>query len=285
MMTTAEPLPDRVRVRAHCTADTAGGLTFDVVRPEVVGESWDAALLLCRRTMGPGAATEEVRLPLVPVGAGVLRAALPSTMTLAEGVWNAYLCLGGGERARLLPGTHDLHSLTAHSPQPGRTWLGARVPFTTQKGNLALRAWQRWPHAEAAELLVADGALTLRGRLYGAELTPEATLEVTPRQGRGPVASAPVRPEGGGFRCVLPLAGLRPPARDGCALWLRPGAGEAAVRVARILDDVADKQHRLRHPAVPLSDGDRLVRPCYTGANELLLRFEPVRRGAGRTGR
>ncbi|GAA4664523.1 hypothetical protein GCM10023347_15650 [Streptomyces chumphonensis] len=277
MMTAAEFSPEQVRARAHCTADAAGGLTFDVVRPGRDEERWGAGLLLCRRTPGFGGAAEEVRLPLVPTAAGVLRAALPSTMTLTEGVWNAYFTAGDGGRVRLLPGTHDLRSLVDRVPRSGRTWLGVRIPYTTQRGNLALRAWQRWPHVEVADPLVADGALALRGRLYGAELGERARLEVVPRGRRRALATAGARADGVGFLAVLPLAGLRPPPGDGYELWLRPAPDALRIRVARILDDVADKQHRMRHPAVSLADGRHRARLGYTGANDLLLRVEEER--------
>lgn len=52
--------------RAHCIADSAGGLTFDVRDPGTPG---DAHLVLLRR--GSGHPAEEVRLPLTPPPAAV----------------------------------------------------------------------------------------------------------------------------------------------------------------------------------------------------------------------
>ncbi|WP_051718183.1 hypothetical protein [Streptomyces megasporus] len=48
---------------ADCTADSAGGLSFDVALPGAA-ERWDAALLLRLRNSDP---EESVRLPLVPL--------------------------------------------------------------------------------------------------------------------------------------------------------------------------------------------------------------------------
>ncbi|MBW1602228.1 hypothetical protein JJV70_08905 [Streptomyces sp. JJ66] len=274
---------ERVRPRAHCTADSAGGLTFDValgVAHDDAAGRWDTGLLLRRRPASGRGAAEEVRLPLVPTSPGVLRAALPSTMPLAEGVWHAWFSDGERRRSRLLPGTHDLRSLVDRRPRPDRTWLGVRIPCTTTGGTLAVRAWQRWPHAEAADVKLADGVLTLRGQLYGAELGEGARVEVGPPDAGAapePLVAVPAEPDGAWFTARLPLAALPARAESECAVWLRPARAGAPVRVARILDDVADKRTHVRFPAVRLADGRCRVRPCYSQANELLLRFEQPR--------
>lgn len=265
---------------ADCTADSAGGLTFDVELPGE-GERWDVALLL-RRAGG----TDEdgaVRLPLFPSGEGRLRAALPSTMTLAEGRWDGYLVLGEGDARRLRSGRHDLRSLVDREPSVHRTWLGVRIPYATRQSGLALRSWLRWPHAEARYLHLGDGGLALGGRLYGAELGPSARLEArwraddpAGRTAAGPGAapgtvSVAVTGRGADFRCTLPYAALTGPGE--WDLWLRPGPG-APVRVARILDDVADKDRVLRYPPQRLDDGTgRTVTPYWTGSNDLALRL------------
>ncbi|MGD9484450.1 hypothetical protein WDH52_14535 [Streptomyces sp. TRM70308] len=271
---TAGRSPQGVRPRAHCTADSAGGLTFDVAH-DGAHERWDTGLLLRRRPAAGREAVEEVRLPLVPTSPGLLRAALPSTMTLAEGLWHAYLGTGERRRGRLLPGTHDLRSLVDRVPRPDRTWLGVRIPCTTSRGTLAVRAWHRWPHAEATGVEVADGVLTLRGHLYGAELGPDAVVEAVPPGAKEPVVAVPARAREPGFTARLPLAALPGPGPAArAALLLRPSRAAAPVRLARILDDVADKRNAVRHPAVALADGRQRVRPGYSAANELLLRFE-----------
>lgn len=261
---------------ADCTADSAGGLTFDVELPGG-GERWDAALLL--RRAGSGGEGEAVRLPLFPSGSGRLRASLPSTMTLAEGCWDAYLVLGEGTAQRLRSGRHDLRSLVDHEPSAHRTWLGARVPYATREAGLALRAWQRWPHAEVRHLHLDEGALVLGGRLYGGEVGASARLEVR-RRTEGRAAGAEevsdtvrrvVTGSGADFRCTLPYTALTTPGE--WEVWLRTEPG-AAVRVARILDDVADKGRTLRYPAQPVGDGTgRTVTPYWTGSNDLALRL------------
>lgn len=204
------PAAEPVRPRADCTADTAGGLTFDV-RPgacadgDESGSPGEAALLL--RLRGSGNPEEAVRLPLTPAEAGgeplrtaegpVLRAVLPSTMSMPEGRWDAYLALAGREPVRLLPGVPDLRSLIGRTPRAGGTWLGVRIPYATKFGNLSVRSWLRWPHAEAGPLCTADGTMVVRGRLYGARLTSSASLEAHPRKPAGPPVSVPLLPDAG----------------------------------------------------------------------------------------
>ncbi|GAA2080850.1 hypothetical protein GCM10009801_39390 [Streptomyces albiaxialis] len=270
--------------RADCTADIAGGLTFDVrlpASPGPAGDLADAALLL-RSRPGKSGVSETVRLPLVPVeeDPGTLRAALPSTVQLGEGRWNAFLVLDGGEPRRLVPGVNDLRSLVDRTPRADRTWLGVRIPYATKHGNLSVRSWLRWPHAEAGALRVMDGGLVLCGRLYGAELAETARLEARARRGGGaaPVL-AEVAAEGAEFTAVLPYHGLAGhPLWD---LWLRPAEDAEAVRIARILDDVPDKKRIFTYPAQPLDPGiapaegrTATATPYYTLNNDLAVRVD-----------
>lgn len=279
--------------RADCTADSAGGLSFDLVLPDG-GERWDAALLLHRRDAGDtgdaASASGEavghgdestVRLPLFPSGEGRLRAALPSTMTLTEGLWDAYVSLGDRAPRRLRYGSSELSSLVDRVPGTHRTWLGVRVPYATRHGNLTVRAWLRWPHAEVTELRTEDGVLRVSGRLYGAELADGAGLEARPRlPDRPPVFVPAATPagEGGGtqhggrFHCALPLARL--PEAGEWDLWLRPsgngGVPDGPVRVARIMDDDPDKRHTVSFPPCPTPAG--AATPYYTRDNDVAVR-------------
>ena len=270
--------------RADCTADIAGGLTFDVRVPAASfpAEGPHGAALLLRSRPGKSGVSETVRLPLTPAGdaPGTLRAALPSTVQLAEGRWNAFLALDGAEPRRLVPGVNDLRSLVDRTPRADRTWLGVRIPYPTKHGNLSVRSWLRWPHAEAGALRVMDGGLVLCGRLYGAEVTRTARLEARARRGgsAAPVL-AEVAMEGPEFTAVLPyheLAGH--PLWD---LWLRPSEDAEGVRIARILDDVPDKKRIFTYPAQPLDPGlpaadgrTATATPYYTLNNDLAVRVD-----------
>nr|WP_074466968.1 hypothetical protein [Streptomyces sp. WMMB 322] len=293
--------PASVRPRADCTADSAGGLTFDVRLPGggtagAGSPAGDAAMLL--RLRGGDGPADTVRLPLGPAeGEGTLRAVLPSIMSLPEGRWDAYLALDGREPRRLLPGVHDLRSLIGRVPRQGRTWLGVRIPYATKYGNLTVRSWLRWPHAEAGPLCVSDGCLVLRGRLYGARLSVTARLEAHPRGGEGEVrepVSVPVLLDGtdpggqekGGscpdssepdppFTAQLPLDAVVSGHRV-WDLWVRPSSGEEPVRLARILDDVPDKGKIFTYPPQRVTGPHgaiRSVRPYYTLGNDLSLRL------------
>lgn len=258
------------RPRADCTADSAGGLTFDVAAPGGE-EDWGAALLL-RRRGGPGPGGS-VRLPLFPSGPGRLRAALPSTMPLAEGRWDAFLASSGGPPRRLRPGSSDLDSLVERVPGVHRTWLGVRIPYATRHDNLTVRAWLRWPHAEASRVVRTERGVSVRGRLYGAQLGRGAVLETLPRQrSGGPLRSAvgPVAGDGAEFGCELPCEALDGPGL--WHLWLRPSAAAEPVRLARILDDLPDKRRLELCP--PLALDGLSVTPCYTSSNDLALRAE-----------
>ncbi|MCF6522469.1 hypothetical protein [Streptomyces sp. JJ36] len=281
--------------RADCTADSAGGLTFDIVLPGL-GERWDAALLLRERGAGaPGVPDDGcVRLPLFPAvspagspAAGRLRAALPSTMTLAEGHWDGFLVLGEEEPRRLRSGEHDLRSLGDREPGPHRAWLGVRIPYAGPGGGLSLRAWLRRPHAEAREVRATDAGLALGGRLYGAEPAAGAVVEARPRPAPdGAPAPAPltaaVTASGADFRATLSVP--YPVGTGEWDLWLRPAPEAPAVRLARLLDDVVDR-HRLP-PLPPHRCGDRLVTPYWTCDNDLAVRITAADApGGGRAAR
>ncbi len=258
------------RPRADCVADSAGGLTFDVTTTDG-REDWGSALLL-RRRYGPGPGGS-VRLPLVPSGSGRLRAALPSTMVLAEGRWDAFLALPGAEPQRLRPGDCDLGPLVERVPGVHRTWLGVRIPYATRQDNLTVRAWLRWPHAEMDRITGAGDGLVVRGRLYGASIGRGARLEArTAQQGGGPVHAAvrPVAGEEPAFDCELTCGALAGPGL--WHLWLRASEAAEPVRLARLLDDLPDK--RRLTPCPPLAFDGLSVTACFTAANDLALRVE-----------
>ncbi|MFI7414240.1 hypothetical protein ACIBU0_36895 [Streptomyces sp. NPDC049627] len=105
-------------LRADCIADSAGGLTFDV---SATGATDEAHLVLRHRE-----GHEEVSLPLTPAAHGHLRAALPSSVALPEGHWDAYARVTEEEPHRLAPGAMQVHS------------LASRVPYETRQGNLSV---------------------------------------------------------------------------------------------------------------------------------------------------
>ncbi|SFF21738.1 hypothetical protein [Streptomyces mirabilis] len=246
---------------ADCLADSAGGLTFDVTETGEPG----AALLVLRRREGH----EELSLPLTPTGGGRLRAALPSGVALPEGLWDAYAQVAGGEPRRLAPGVNDLRSLVARVPSGSLGHVAVRIPYATRHGNLSVRSWLRAPHAEAVELYREERGLGVRGRVYGIPLAPDAYAEVCHRDAAGPPIRAEVAVEQAEFGFALAYGALRPGVWD---LWLRPaGEGGPRVRIARLLDAIADKRPFLMHPRVPVKTlyGPVEAGPCYTRDNDL----------------
>ncbi|MEU9364475.1 hypothetical protein AB0D71_06935 [Streptomyces avermitilis] len=246
--------------RADCVADSAGGLTFDIGGSDEAGL---AHLVLRRREDN-----EEVRLPLTPSADGRLRAALPSSVELPEGRWDAYAQTAGGEPQRLVPGVSDLRALVDRGPGTAGH-VAVRIPYATKHGNLTVRSWLRAPHAEAGELRIGDGELRVSGRVYGAALAPGAYAELCRRGEPAPALTAEVVPQQGEFRFTVDYGVMAEGVWD---LWLRP-AGEDGprVRIARLLDDIADKKPIFTYPKVTLETkhGPVQAGPYYTADNEL----------------
>ncbi|WP_405623832.1 hypothetical protein [Streptomyces sp. NBC_01396] len=260
--------PQSTPLRADCIADSAGGLTFDVAAACDSG----AALLVLRRRSGH----DEVCLPLTPAADGRLRAALPSIVALPEGRWDAYARVDAEEPRRLVPGATDLRSLAARTPSGSRGHVAVRIPYATRQGNLSVRSWLRAPHAEVSELRIGQGVLTVTGRVYGIGLGPRAYAEVRGRHASVPARRSEVLTDRAEFRFKVVYGALELGVWD---LWLRP-AGETgpAVRIARLLDDVADKKSVFTCPRVRVdaSYGPVEAGPYYTRDNDLSVSVTAV---------
>ncbi|MFM9367946.1 hypothetical protein [Streptomyces sp. Da 82-17] len=257
--------------RADCVADSAGGLTFDLAD---LGRPGAAHLLLRLRERQPHARHTETRLPLTPAADGRLRAVLPSSVQLAEGRWDAYVDQGDAAPRRLAPGVNDLRSLVDRMPSGTRPHVAVRIPYATKHGNLTIRAWHRAPHAEAGELLIDGAELTVRGRLLGTPFGPAGYAELRARKPADGARRVELRASGGEFGLTVAYADLAdaPGIWD---LWLLPqGEHGPRARVARLLDDVADKKPIFTYPAV--RTGTAAVGPYYTRDNDLSLRVTEV---------
>ncbi|QES40771.1 hypothetical protein DEJ49_06980 [Streptomyces venezuelae] len=260
--------------RADCIADSAGGLTFDVTDPGEPGTEAVAHLVL--RLRDADSAEDDVRLPLTPSGDGRLRAALPSSVELAEGRWNAFAQVAGGEPRRLMPGVNDLRSLVDRAPSGSRGHVAVRIPYATKQGNLSVRSWLRAPHAETGEIEISGAAMTVRGRVYGTALTDDGYVEAVRRDERDAVQRAQITAEGPEFSFALPYGPLAERGAGPWDLWLRP-AGESGprVRLARLLDDVPDKKAIFTYPVAPCvteEHGTLEAGPYYTLDNDLSVR-------------
>lgn len=269
---------------ADCIADSAGGLTFDLDAPERsdTSDHWSAALVLRRRAGGAEEA-EEIRLPLTPNGDGRLRAVLPSTVALPEGRWDVHVAQGDEDPVRLVPGLLDLRSLVDRRPGPSTSPLAVRIPYATKHGNLSLRSWLRGPHAEAGDIVLDDDALTVHGVLYRVEdpgaWLADAVVEARCRRDADLVVTAPVTADGADFTFTLPYAELSAGWRGGLDVWdlaLRRPDDSDPVRIARLLDDVVDKQQIFAYPprAIDTPYAAAQAGPYYTADNDLSVRID-----------
>ncbi|MFG1664375.1 transferase [Streptomyces sp. Y7] len=270
-MSTAHGTTSPVDVRADCTADADGRLTFVLRTPST------AARLLLRLRPGKGQ-PEKVLLTLdfEAAGDGRRRAVLEPGAELAEGRWDVYLLPGpDAPRQRLRPGLRDLRTLVDGRLRDWPAPVAVRVPYVTKDGCLAVRAWLRTAHAEVEGIDVTDRSMTVRARLHGAALGGDATVRLRLR-GKGgtertvvPVAEA----DGRGFSFTVHYGELADDAGPGNRVWdlfVRAGGaagGETPVRIGRLFDDIADRKEIFVLPAAAL--GGTVVRPYYTVDNDL----------------
>lgn len=264
-----EPAEDaRTAPRADCVADPEGGVALELTLPHGTA---GPVLLLLRLRGEP----DEVRLPLTPDVDGRPRAVLPASTGLAEGRWDAHAEYADGTAVRLEAGLNDLRALVDRASRDIRGPVEVRIPYATKHGNLTVRTWLRAPHAEAGELHIDDEGLRLSGRLHGAALTADARVEAVARHDPAVAVHAGTLTEGTAFRCRLTYADLSEGLWD---LWLRPSGDDGpAVRIARLLDDVADKKQIFTYPGVTLGGGGEgggvlEAVPYYTTDNGLSVK-------------
>ncbi|MDT0308332.1 hypothetical protein RM780_15370 [Streptomyces sp. DSM 44917] len=264
--------PDKASLpHADASADPEGRLTLEVPLP---GEPAEPALLLVLRPKKGEPETVTHRLPLAPAPGrpGRWRTELaPDTPALEEGRWDVFALPAGEERLRLLPGLRDLRALSPGYAATAAAPLAVRLPYATKDRYLAVRAWRRRVHAEAGDLTLEGGTMTVEARLIGAEPGEgaEALLKLRGGGKDGPVLRAPLAVEPGGsgtFAFSFGLSAL-PPEPGFWDVHVRPAAGGPRVRVGRLLDDVADKKPLFVYPAVPA--GEATARPYYTVDNDL----------------
>lgn len=216
---------DRLPYAVDCTAGADGTIGFAVAAAGPTG------LVLKRRKSG-----DRVRLALTESPGGRPSAVLEAAAELAEGRWDVFAEGGPAGEQRVEPGLRDLRKLTDRTPPAAATTVVARVPYRTADGTLAIRSWSRSPHAEAGELTVRAGALTVRGQLYGAELGADAVVEARLRGAPGQVHREPARAGGdGAFSCTLRYEPLAAGDGEGARLWdlwLLPAGAEGAFRAS-----------------------------------------------------
>ncbi|NEB00860.1 hypothetical protein [Streptomyces sp. SID13726] len=248
--------------RAGCAVHADGRITFEV--PDADGQR----LLLRLR---PKQGEPEQSLHVMELS-GLGHAVLDADPVLAEGRWDVFL-LQGDERTRLRPGPRDLRALVAGHLRERRAPLAVRIPYATKDGYLAVRTWLRPAHAEIDRVDVTPRSLTVGARLHGAELEDGAEVQLRLRRGAGvlrtlePLAGA----DGRGFSFTVDHADLA------VGVWnafVRPAPGAPLVRLARLLDDVADRKEVYVYPGTAVENA--VVRPYYTVDNDLSVEVTPA---------
>ncbi|WP_405792221.1 hypothetical protein [Streptomyces sp. NBC_01506] len=272
--------------RADVTVDERGRFVVRVRLP-LPASARPRLLLQLRPVKGqseeePQARTEESGrvVALEPAGQDQWRGVLDAAPALQEGRWDAYV-LGapGEERTPLLPGLRDLRALVSGAGAGRATPLAVRIPYATKDGRLAVRAWLRATHAEAGRIVFSGDSMTVAARLFGARLGEGATVSLHRRGRDGAVRQFAPRAEGDqDFTFTVDYQELL--ADHGQAVWdmyVRPAAGAPRTRVARLLDDVADRKTVFVYPAATL--GGVTVRPYYTVDNDLAVEVSPTSGG------
>lgn len=265
----AEP---EARPRVGCAVDTDGRITFDV--PSRPAEA-NQLLLRLRPKKGQPEKTLHV-LDLEPTGDGGRRAVLDTRPVLAEGRWDVFLLQDPeSRRLRLLPGPRDVRVLVDGHLRDRRSPLAVRIPYVTKDGHLAIRAWRRTAHAEAAGIEVTDRSMTVGARLHGASLREGAVVRLRRRSGDGAVHT--FEPRAGdddrSFSFTVDYEKLATGTGAGSGIWdafVQPAPEASPIRMARLLDDVADRKAVFVYPTVTV--GGALVHPYYTVDNDLSVK-------------
>ncbi|MFF4505826.1 hypothetical protein [Streptomyces sp. NPDC001401] len=255
--------------RVGCAADADGRITFDLPAASAHGQQ---LLLRLRPKKGRPEQSLHVLEP-EPAEDGRSRAVLDAQPLLEEGRWDVYLLQGpGGERQRLRPGLRDLRALVDGHLRDRPSPLAVRIPYVTKDGYLAVRAWLRPAHAEADGIDVTDQSMTVGARLHGASLGAGAAVQLRLRGGDGAVRTLEPRvgSDGRSLTFTIDCAELAAATDTGSGVWnvfVQPAPGAPLIRVARLLDDVADRKEVFVYP--PVTVAGTVVRPYYTVDNDL----------------
>lgn len=273
-----------VKPRADATVEEDGRFVLRVRLP-LPDSARPRLLLQLRPKKGQSEETGRV-VALESAGPDEWRAVLETAPALAEGRWDAYV-LGapGEERTPLLPGLRDLRTLVSGGGDGRSAPLAVRIPYATKDGRLAVRTWLRASHAEAGRIVFSGRSMTVRARLFGPRLGEGAAALLYRRGREAAVRQTPLRAEGDQaftFTVDYPdlLAEPGPNGMGAAAIWdvyVRPAAGAPRIRVARLLDDVADRKAVFVYPAATL--GGVTARPYYTVDNDLSVEVAPTANG------
>jgi hypothetical protein len=175
---------------------------------------------------------------------------VPVGGALTEGNWQLRTPDGAAVRA----GRLDTRALI-----PG-TATRVRLPYRLSDGCFGLRVWDRSVYAEIDKVLIDADGLRIEGRMVGGE-PADPVLELRSTATRELPGS--VTDSGFAVRIGALPAGT-------WQLWLRYAPGLPAVRLGRLLDDVARKDIACVLP--PIITGGVTMQPHYDANNEFSIR-------------
>ena len=299
------------RQRARVRAEADGSLT---VRLDASQLPYGERSLLLRARHMPDAEPVRVPLPASAGDGGrwvTVRVERGTHALLPEARWDTYVERAADGRRRRVHAelVETARLLSAPVPLDGDGALVPWVPYTTRDGYLAVHAWHRQGHAEVDRITLDRRGFRIRAMLYGSAAAPPAAAEGTDAAVEGTdgagtagdgaecslVAVARsedehsfelpvrVREKHDGDRAPVVEAELPydlPAALDSGAgnvtwdLWLRPGGEAPAVRLGRILGDLADRRGTDVTPPVAL--GGTAARLRFTATNDLTLSMRPA---------
>ncbi|WP_030559906.1 glycosyltransferase [Streptomyces aureocirculatus] len=269
-----------------CRVTTDGSLLFRTPTRDLPHGPWQLVLRPRDETLGA-----EIRLPFrhgpTPESAADTDTATTprlhrSGRPLAEGRWDVHLQQGTDGRIRRVHAGLVETSRLLGSPVPHPSGAGSAgvIPYVTESGYLALRAWHRPQHAELRTVTTTPDGIAVEGTLHGTHVRAH-DYQLTARL-RGSndlcVHTRCHTDETDAFRADLPLHLLAEHHRGRNAVWDiqltpydTPGPG---VRPARLSGDSAthpgiDIFPTARH-AVP--GGVLTVQPYLTVNNNLALK-------------
>ena len=197
-------------------------------------------------------------------------ARVPLTTALPEATYLVHL---DDDADPVTAGTLDLRGLRGRTDLTGHR-VCHLVPFPDADGHLSIRSWRRAGHAEAGDLIVSDGTVTVTGRLYGKYPTGARWHGLA--RGRGD-DGPPLRVDAevsatGGFAFTMSADTLvshttGPGIAD---LFLAPVGAGAPLRLMRVLDDLACRKSVFVYPTAQCRRGG--AQPYYTDHNGLSVR-------------
>lgn len=274
-MTTASGAVPGTPPRVDCTIDADGRTVFTLRAPATAASGGSPRLLLRLRPAKGQPEETTLAVDLTSLDEGRPRGVLESRTVLEEGRWDVFLVPDpSAPRVRLRPGLRDQRALVDGYTRDWPSPVAVRVPYTTVDGYLALRTWLRTAHAEVERIETTDRSMTVGARLHGASLSGSACVLLRRRDVTRLTREVPARVEGDGRRFLFTVdyAELAGDSPGGGVVWdvfarVRDGEGTAPVRVARLLDDVADRKEVFVHPVAVV--GGAAVRPYYTVDNDL----------------